>query len=128
MASRTVFHIIETTKSLQEVSDACKKSLMLLGGQLIPQGNTIIVKQGINGVNFAFAANFEAYINIRQSDSSKYEFTGTINWSPNSTFWACLIIGFFVLGILWIIPLLYLFIDPTQAYQQAFFRIQSFLN
>lgn len=100
---------------------------MFLGGTMMENAAGVQVTQGTSGVSFAFAANFDAMINIRQSAQNKYEFLGTVNWSPNGLFWACLIIGFFVFGILWIVPILYLFIDPTQAYQQAFFRIQSML-
>lgn len=128
MGNKTVFYTLETDKSLPQVREAAKKSLMFLGGTLFEQGDGFQVKQGTNGVNFAFAANVEAFVNVRQSASNKYEFFGTINWSPNTLFWVCLIVGIFVFGMLWIVPLLYLFIDPSQAYQQALFRIQGMLS
>jgi len=128
MGSKTVFYTMDSDKSVEQVRDAAKKSLLFLGGTLLEQREGFQIKQGTNGVNFAFAANFDALINVRQSAPNKYEFFATINWSPNSVFWVCLIIGFFVFGILWIIPLLYLFIDPSPAYQLALFRIQSLTN
>lgn len=128
MGSKTVYFILDTDKSLEQVRDATQKSLSFLGGAVFQQGDNFQVKQGVNGVNFAFAANFDAVINLRQSGSNKYELLGTINWTPNTLFWACLIIGFFIFGILWIVPILYLFVDPTQAYQQAFLRIQGMLS
>ncbi|HBG74939.1 MAG: hypothetical protein A2X25_07435 [Chloroflexi bacterium GWB2_49_20] len=128
MSTKQVFFSIDTKKPIQEVVEATKKSLMFLGGQIVQHSDGVIVKQGINGVNFAFIANFEAYINIRQSDPSKYELFGTINWSPNVLFWVCILLGFFSFAIFWIVPALYLFIDPTSVYQQALMRINSFLN
>lgn len=128
MGSKTVFYTLETDKSMAQVREATKKSLLFLGGVLLEQGDSFQIKQGANGVNFAFTANLDALINVRQSAPNKYEFFGTINWSPNGLFWACLIIGFFIFGILWIVPMLYLFLDPSQAYQQTLFRVQGLLN
>jgi hypothetical protein len=128
MASKTVFYTIETNKPIEQVRAALKNSLMLLGGMVLEQGDNFQVQQGTNGVNFAFAANFDAMINMRQTAENKYEFIGTVNWSPNTLFWICLIVGIFVFGILWIVPLLYIFIDPSQAYQQVFFRLHTMLN
>lgn len=125
MTSKTVFYIIDSEKPIEQVREALKKSLMLLGGTVFEMGDGYQVKQGVNGVNYAFTANFDAMISLRQSGPNRYEIFANINWSPNGLFWACFIIGFFVLGILWIIPLLYLFIDPTQAYQQSFMRISG---
>jgi len=127
MGSKMVFYTINTTKSMPEVIEATKKSMMFMGGQVFPQGDGFIVKQGANGINFAFTANIEASLALRQTDTSKYELFGTINWSPNTIFWVTLIFGFFFI-IPWIVPLLYLFLDPTQAYQLAFMRIQGFLD
>jgi hypothetical protein len=128
MGSKTVFHLIETKKTLSDVKQATKQACSFLGGTIYERGDGFEINQGVNGVNFAFSANLKAYININQTDPEKYQIIGTINWNPNGVFWACLIIGFFVFGILWIIPLLYLFIDPTSAYQQALFRIPNFLE
>ena len=128
MASKTVFYTMETDKPLPQVRDALMRSLMFLGGTLVGQGDGFQVKQGVNGVGLAFTANVEAFVNVRQSAPNKYEFFGTLNWSPNGLVWACLIIGFFVFGILWIIPLLYQFVNPVQAYQQALFRVQGMLG
>lgn len=128
MGNKTVFYALDTDRSLPQVKEAAKKSLAFLGGTILEQGEGFEIKQGINGVKFAFAANLDALVIIRQSAPSRYEFYCTINWSPNALFWVCLIIGFFVFGILWIIPLLYLFMDPSQAYQQALFRVPSLLT
>jgi hypothetical protein len=128
MGSKTVFFSLETNKSIEQIWQAIKESHVLLGGTVYQQGNGLQIKQGTAGVSFAFAANFDAFVNLRQSGENKYEIITTINWSPNGLLWACLVIGFFVFGILWIVPLLYLFIDPSQVYQQALFRAQSMLN
>jgi len=128
MGSTTVMHSINTEASLQDIRDATKKSLLFLGGTLSEYGEGFQLKGGNNGVNFAFTADIDALVNIKENSPSKFDIIATINWKPNGAFWACLIIGFFVFGILWIIPFLYIFVDPSQAYQQMLFRIQSLVN
>lgn len=128
MGNKMVYYSMETDRPIEQVREALKNSLMLLGGTIYQQGDGFQVQDGVNGVNFAFAAKFDAIINVRPTAPNRYEFFGNVNWSPNGLFWACLIIGFFVFGILWLVPLLYLFIDPTSAYQAAFFRVQSLLD
>lgn len=128
MGSKIVLTQINTTRSIEEVRTAVARSLMLLGGTVMNFGENIQVTQGVNGVNFAFAAKFEALINIRQAREGIYEVVANINWGPNSVFWICLIFGFFVFGTLWIVPLLYLFIDPSTAYQQTLYQVQMLLQ
>ena len=128
MGSKTIFHSFTSENSLAQVQEATRKSLMLLGGTILEFGEGFQLKGGENGVNFAFTADIEATINVRETSPNKYDLFAAINWKPNGVFWACLIIGFFVFGILWIIPLLYLFIDPSQPYQQMLYRIQSILD
>lgn len=128
MGSKTIFYTFDSDKPIVQVKDAMRRSLSFLGGTLIEQGDGFQLTQGINGVSFAFTANFTAYINLRKSSENKYEILGNVNWSLNTLSWACLIIGIFVLGVLWIVPLLYLFINPTDAYQQALMRIPSLLS
>lgn len=123
MGNKMVFHTFESEQSLADVKAATRRSLAMLGGTLLEHDSGFQLKQGTTGVTYAFAANFDASINLRQSAPGKYELTGTIHWSPNGLFWGCLIVGAFVFGILWIVPILYLFIDPMQAYQQALMRI-----
>ena len=125
MGTKTVFYTIESENSLVEMKAKLKQSLLFLGGTLVDYDTGFQLKQGTNGVNYAFAANFEAMISIRQPALNKYEIWCAINWSPNTLFWICLVVGVFVFGILWIVPILYLFIDPTSAYQNALFRVQS---
>jgi len=128
MGSKTVFYTLETDQPIAQVRDALKRSLIFLGGMVFEQGNGYEVKKGANGVNFAFTADFVAYVELRQPATNKYEFFANINWTPSVLVWICLVVGFFVFGILWIVPLFYLFIDPSQAYQQALFRVQGMIT
>lgn len=128
MGSKMVMTQITTKKSLAEVKEAVSRSLLVLGGTVQPYGDGFKITQGTNGVNFAFSATFDSMINIRQVREDVYEVVGNINWNPNTAFWACLVIGFFVFGILWIVPLLYLFIDPSSAYTQALYQAQMTLQ
>jgi hypothetical protein len=128
MGSKTVMYSINTQKSMEEVKQATLRSLMVLGGTVTDMGDNIQIKEGKNNVNFGFTANFDAWVNIRQVTPERYDFFATINWKPNAVFWVCLGVGAFVLGILWVLCLLYFFIDPSSAYQQALFQVQTLLN
>jgi len=128
MGSKTIFHQLESDKTLDEVKMATQKALMMMGGTVQPRGDGFQLLQATSGINYAFAAEFDSFVSIRESKPGKFEILVNANWKPNVLFWACLIIGFFIFGILWIVPILYLFIDPTSAYQQALFTINNFLN
>lgn len=127
MGSKTIFHQFETTKSLDEVKAASQKAFTMMGGTIVNRGDGFQVNQAKNGINFSFAADFETFVSIRESKPGTFEFLVNASWKPNTLFWVCLVVGFFIFGILWIVPLLYLFIDPTSAYQQALFNINNFL-
>jgi len=127
MGSKMVYHRIQSQKTLPEVREAVKRSLMFLGGSVFDAGNGFRLTQGTNGVNFAFAANFDALVDIRESQPGNYDITANVTWSPNAVFWIGLVSGFFLV-IPWIVPILFLFIDPTSAYQQAFFQAQNSLG
>jgi len=127
MGSKTIFHQIETTKPLDEVKAAAEKVLTMMGGTVIDRGDGFQVNQAKNGINFSFTADFETFVSIRENKPGKYEFLVNASWKPNALFWVCFVVGFFIFGILWIVPFLYLFIDPTPAYQQALFSINNFL-
>ncbi len=128
MGSKTVLHTFETDMPFEQVKDAVCRSLMMLGGAQQDMGQMINITQGSFGVSNAFTAQIDAQVSIRQINERKYEVLGMINWKPASIVWICLGIGFFVFGILWVVPLLYLFVDPTPAYQQALYRIPSLLE
>jgi hypothetical protein len=128
MGSKTIFHQLESDKTLDEVKMATQKSLMMMGGTVQPRGDGFQLLQANTGINFAFTADFDTFVSIRESKPGKFEILVNANWKPNVLFWICLIVGFFIFGILWIVPILYFFIDPTSAYQQALFTINNFLN
>lgn len=128
MGTKTVMYSINTQRSLPEVKQALIRALMPLGGVVTDMGEYVQIKEGKNNVNFGFTANFDAMVNIRQSAPDRYDFFGTINWNPSTIFWVCLVLGFILFGIAWIVNLLYFFIDPTAVYQQALYQTQSFLQ
>jgi hypothetical protein len=125
MGSKIVYYQFTTDQPIDVVMNAAKRSLMLVGGEMQAFGNNLNITQGNQGVNFAFTANLEAIVSVKEAPNDQIEVMANINWKPNGIFWACLIIGFFIFGILWIIPLLYLFLDPTSTYQQALFSIPN---
>jgi hypothetical protein len=127
MGSKTIIHSIESGKPLTDIKEATKKSLMLLGGTVVDFGDGFQVKGGDSGIQMAFVADFESMISIQDQGNNHWNIMATISWSPNTIFWVCLISGFFLV-IPWIINILYLFVDPTQAYQQRLFMVNSFLD
>ena len=129
MGSKILFQQVVCENSFDEVKEATIQALSILGGQINRIGNGFQVDQGKNGVQFGFAADISATVNIIESAPSKFDITCSLNWKMNNLSIICLIVGIFVFGILWIVPLLYLFVDPGQAYQAALnsipFRLPS---
>lgn len=129
MGNKTIFYQVDAdNKSLEEVKAATQKALSMLGGVIQDRGDGFQINQAKNNINFSFSADFETFVSIRESKPGKFEIFVNSNWKPNAIFWVCLVVGFFIFGILWIVPILYLFIDPTSAYQQALFTINNFLK
>lgn len=127
MGSKMVFYQFDSEKSIDEVREAAIKAFTPLGGQIAPLGNGLIIKDGKEGVQFGFAANFEATISITESKPGKFNLNCAINWKMSTLTIVCLVVGIFVFGILWVVPLLFLFIDPSQVYQNALISVNSYL-
>ena len=128
MGSKTLFFQIETKKSLAEIQEAATRAFMPLGGQIMKVGTGLNIKQGKEGVQFGFAADFDATLMIRESSPEHYELMCTVNWKMNTLSIVCLVVGIFVLGVLWIIPILGMFIDPSSAYNKALYTIPAILD
>ena len=79
-------------------------------------------------MNFAFTANFTTDVTITPVSDDVYNIACNVNWKMNSLTIACLIIGVFVFGVLWIVPALHLFIDPSNVYNMALMSVQGNLN
>jgi hypothetical protein len=127
MGSKTIFLNLDTDKSMDEVKTATQKALMMMGGTIQNRGDGFQHLQAKNGINFSFAADFDTFVSIREIKPGKYELLLNANWKPNVLFWVCLIAGFF-LGLPWIINILYLFIDPTSAYQNSLYHVNNLLS
>jgi hypothetical protein len=127
MGSKTVYYTLETDQPLDLVTEAAGRALTMVGGTIVPIAGGYEITQGVNGVNFAFTADFKAYVQVRAIDQRRYEVIANINWSPNAVFWVCLVVGVCVVGLLWIVSLLYFFIDPSSTYQQALYSIPNYL-
>lgn len=122
MGSKILFNVINSDRSAEEIVAAIQKSAMLLGGQVIRLNDTTLrIVNGKEGVQFGFSADFEATININPKPENRYEVISNVSWKMNTLSWVCFIVGFFVFGILWIIPLLHLFIDPSKNYNNIIF-------
>lgn len=129
MPSKMLYQVIETVKSLDEVSTALKNNSTILGGQTVQlSNNSLRIVNGKEGVQFGFSADFDATITVNPKPENRYEIISNITWKMNTLSWICFIVGFFVFGILWVIPLLYLFIDPSKAYNNYVFMTGSNLG
>jgi hypothetical protein len=123
---KTVVKHITTAAPLDVVVDATMQALRRTGGQIMRVSpDTIKVTNGSAGVQFSFVANINADVNIRAVPGG-YDITAYINNSPSMIFWICAVAGWFVLGVLWLVCLLYFFIDPTPQYNQILDSIQVF--
>jgi len=126
--SKNVYVGFTTDRDREEVKDATKKMLYSLGGNIRETRHGFEIEEGTRGVNFAFAANFHAIINIKEKKPGSFEIGATINYKPSMLTWVCFVIGWFFLWFIWIVPLAYFFINPTQAYQQALSHIETELE
>ncbi len=129
MSTKSVFAEVKTNQSLEEVTDAVVLEMRKLGGQVIDRNGAIEVIDGTSGVDFAFVAKFQAnvYVAPNKKKDNTYNIDCQIRYSPNAVFWICFILGlctFFP----WIGNVLYLFISPVTAYQQALNRVQAELD
>lgn len=125
MGSKVLFTQVHTNASLEQVIDTLSQTVTPLGGIVTKLNNTLHINGGKEGVQFGFAADFDSQTIVQQTAADSYNITMNIHWKMNTLTIICLILGIFVFGILWIIPLLYLFIDPTTAYNNSLILLQS---
>jgi len=125
MGSKVLFTQVNTSASIGEVVDALAQALAPLGGEIAKLNNIIQINNGKEGVQFGFSGDFESQALVQEAAPNQYNITLNIRWKMNKLTIICLIVGFFVLGILWIVPILYLFIDPTSAYNNCLLFLQS---
>ena len=127
MGSATVGVTINSSLTQDQVIDGLGASLRSLGGLVTRTPTGVIITDGALGVNFAFTARTQAQIDVRQIAADRFEVTGNLHWSPAAVVWICLVVGFFIFGILWLVGLFYLFYNPSQAYQGALLTLQNAL-
>jgi hypothetical protein len=127
MGSAILNHVIVTDQPVDQVFEATRRSLDLLGGLTTPTSTGFWVVQGVQGASFGFTSNTTADIQVRQLDARRYEVVARVNWQASAVVIVCMIVGFFVFGILWLVGLFYLLYNPTVIYQQALQRIETFL-
>lgn len=122
MGSKMLYHVLYSDKPLEEIVSTIAKNSTILGGQITRLSeNSIKILNGKENVQFGFAADFDSVITVNPVENQRYDVMCNISWKMNTLSWICFIVGFFVFGILWVIPLLYLFIDPTKTYNNIFF-------
>lgn len=128
MGSKLLINQARTNKGKDAVVQAVAKSLSIVGGTQVQHPTGIQIIDGKEGVSFAFTANFTTDVTITPVSDDVYNIACNVNWKMNSLTIACLIIGVFVFGVLWIVPALHLFIDPSNVYNIALMSVQGNLN
>lgn len=126
--TKTVYVGFTTDRDREDIKDATKKVLYSLGGNIRDTRHGFEIDQGSKGINFAFAADFHSTIDIKEKRPGSYEIGATVSYKPSMLTWLCFVLGWFFLWFLWFVPLVYFFINPTEAYQQALNRIESELE
>jgi len=128
MGSSNLYTQVTTSKTPEEIKEGMRTAFRSLGGAMEETPTGFAIKQGAQGVSFAFTADIKADVNLRHVSENRYEVECLVNWKMNALSWICFLIGFFIFGILWIVPILYLFVRPTEAYQQALNRVQTYVG
>jgi hypothetical protein len=127
MGNKSLYTQITTNQDQSEIWQAISTALTAVGGRQEPVPGGLKIKEGKLGVNFGFTLETEAVIGLRDLGSNRYEIECHLKWKPASIVWICLIVGFFIFGILWIVGLLYLLAKPSEPYEQALHRVQGLL-
>ena len=127
MGSKSLYAQITTNQDQSGIWQAISTALTAVGGRQEPVPGGLKIKEGKLGVNFGFTLETEAVIGLRDLGSNRYEIECHLKWKPASIVWICLIVGFFIFGILWIVGLLYLLAKPSEPYEQALHRVQGLL-
>ena len=127
MSSKSLYAQITTNQDQSGIWQAISTALTAVGGRQEPVPGGLKIKEGKLGVNFGFTLETEAVIGLRDLGSNRYEIECHLKWKPASIVWICLVVGFFVFGILWIVGLLYLLAKPGEPYEQALHRVQGLL-
>lgn len=125
MGSKILYTQVRTSASLEQVVDTFAQCLIPLGGTIAKFNNTLQLDNAKEGVQFGFAADFNSQAVVQQSAENTYNITMNIQWKMSTLTIICLIVGFFVFGILWVVPLLYMFIDPSSTYNNYLLMLQS---
>ena len=127
MGSKSLYTQITTNQDQSGIWQAISTALSAVGGRQEPVPGGLKIKEGKLGVNFGFTLEMEAVVGLRDLGSHRYEIECHLKWKPASIVWICLIVGFFIFGILWIVGLLYLLAKPGEPYEQALHRVQGLL-
>jgi hypothetical protein len=126
MGIRYLNTYIESDKPFKELKDKAAEIFRSVGGSRFetPAGFQII--GGTLGTSMGIMASLTANIIMQEIKENKYEIQVHLNWGWSSQMWVLFGLGFILGGITWLIMILYLFFDPTQAYSQALYRFESF--
>ena len=125
MGSRNLYSQVRTARSPDDIWAVISDAFRSVGGTTRGTPRGLEIRQGVNGVSFAFSADLTAIVSLRRLRQDLWEVECAIQWKPSTLSIVCLIVGFFVVGILWVVPILYLFFKPEDPYQQALHRVET---
>ncbi len=125
MGSKILYTQVRTSASLEQVVDSLAQCLLPLGGAISKSNNVVQLEGGKEGVQFGFTADFSSHAVVQLSGTDTFNITMNIQWKMNTLTIICLIVGVFSAGILWIVPLLFFFVDPASVYNYYLLMFQS---
>ena len=116
--STTLNRFVKTSLSEEEVLKRLEQSFMsTVGGNIIRNEKSLVIKNGVNGVSPRIGADIDAVVNVVEQDDG-YLLQCLVKKRQNATFTWCIILGLFVF-FPWIVNIIYIFIDPSHAYNNA---------
>jgi hypothetical protein len=104
---------IKTDKSISEVVEATVRTLRRSGGSVTGTGNTIGVTDASGLGSFSFMCHIDGQGRVVEREPGLYRIEFDLTKRPNGIFWICLFLGWCAFGLLWLVNVLYLFVDST---------------
>lgn len=118
---------IKTDKSIDEVVDATVRTLRRSGGSVTSTGTSIQVTEASGLGSFSFMCHIDGQGRVVEREPGLLRLEFELTKRPNGIFWVCLFLGWCAAGLLWLVNVLYLFVDSTvqREFQVLLDRVQN---
>jgi hypothetical protein len=118
---------VKTDKSIEEVVDATVRTLRRSGGSITNTGTSVQVTDASGLGSFSFMCHIDGQGRVVEREPGLYRLEFELTKRPNTIFWLCLFLGWCAAGLLWLVNVLYLFVDGTvqREFQVLLDRVQN---